>query len=799
VSFFEKLYTITDPTGKTSDKVLAYINENFKILEMTLRGKLHGNNIQDGSLDDLKIISADSWNSAYLGTVQYRTEGVPTNNPVPSGIDQEMTQNGTLDIKLLWDTYTQGDKKADLILLFWKKGESSGLGAPTINDNCIAFNVNTTGASYYTLEGVAPEKYYSFGIAAARRTENGLEIGDIQSPTSTPDWQDVTQGTPDYVGTIDGTTATVVKNNAVNAWGKFSGADNTLPSGNVEFNYADSTSKGGNAINTDAVGTQDATAVQNATINFNDRNDRKNTIPANPTIASDGSAIDHTTNTDGSVNISFEWGFSGSGDAYDIDGFIVYIHQSSSSSSYTFGTSEQEEQVYYVTSSKRAFILKGIPADKYYTFGIQAYRIVDQDIDSSGVLSSSIIQPSLSTENPYRPSATVAFAGDVTGTVDGTNASTVVANASNGATAYSETVNYRTTGAPTNNPTPTAIDVDTNKDGSIDIKLSWGTYTQGDKKADMLMLFWKKGASSGLGAPTVNDSCISFNVNTASSSFYIFEGLASEKYYSFGIASARRTENGLEIGAIQSPTSSPNWQDVTEGSPDYKGNIHDDGTIYSKTGAWLGRGEIESYDIIDSPGTNPRGLAWDGEYLWHADDSTDKIYKLNTSGTVISSFSSPGDNPQGLTWDGEYLWHAVLSTDKIYKLNTSGTVISSFSSPGTSPRGLTWDGEYLWHADDSTDKIYKLNTSGTVISSFSSPNTYPIGLTWDGEYLWNVDGDTDKIYKLNTSGTVILSFSSPGTYPVGLTWDGEYLWNSDFNAQKIYKFIAYSYRLVAQT
>lgn len=157
----------------------------------------------------------------------------------------------------------------------------------------------------------------------------------------------------------------------------------------------------------------------NTATNFNSRNDRIDTVPADPVVAIDGSAVDHTLNTDGSANISFEWSFNGSGDAYDIDGFVLYLHSSTSPGTYTFGTNPAEETVYYTTSDKRAFIINGVPADKYYTFGVQAYRMVDQDIDISGVLKSSIIKSSLVTEDPYQPSSSVAFNGDISGTLTG--------------------------------------------------------------------------------------------------------------------------------------------------------------------------------------------------------------------------------------------------------------------------------------------------------------------------------------------------------------------------------------------
>ena len=190
---------------------------------------------------------------------------------------------------------------------------------------------------------------------------------------------------------------------------------------------------------------------------------------------------------------------------------------------------------------------------------------------------------------------------------------------------------------------------------------------------------------------------------------------------------------------------------------------------------------------LDSPESNPLGLAFDGTYLWNADHSDDKIYKLDTSGNIIDSFDSPGAGPSGLTFDGTYLWHADYLLNKIYKLDTSGNIIDSFDSPGSNPIGLAFDGTYLWNADNSDDKIYKLDTSGNIIDSFDSPGLTPKGLTFDGTYLWNADWSDDKIYKLDTSGNIIDSFDSPGPNPDGLSFDGSYLWYSDSSDDKIYK------------
>jgi parallel beta-helix repeat protein len=152
---------------------------------------------------------------------------------------------------------------------------------------------------------------------------------------------------------------------------------------------------------------------------FNSRNDRLSTVPANPVVAGDGTAVEHTVNTDGSVDISFKWTFSGSGDAYNIDGFLVYIRSSTFSGAYVIGTTPSEEQVHPLPSTARAHILRGQPANLYYTFGVQSHRIVDPDVNASEILKSGIVQPSLAAEDPYRCSATVAFSGDITGTIGG--------------------------------------------------------------------------------------------------------------------------------------------------------------------------------------------------------------------------------------------------------------------------------------------------------------------------------------------------------------------------------------------
>ena len=95
----------------------------------------------------------------------------------------------------------------------------------------------------------------------------------------------------------------------------------------------------------------------------------------------------------------------------------------------------------------------------------------------------------------------------------------------------------------------------------------------------------------------------------------------------------------------------------------------------------------ESQAIVDSfpsPGNEPRGLAWDGEYLWCADAEAGFVYKLDPSnGTIVSSFPfAIGSNYGGITWsDDNNMW--IGNGSYVYKVDPiTGQQLYSFHCPG---------------------------------------------------------------------------------------------------------------------
>ena len=207
-----------------------------------------------------------------------------------------------------------------------------------------------------------------------------------------------------------------------------------------------------------------------------------------------------------------------------------------------------------------------------------------------------------------------------------------------------------------------------------------------------------------------------------------------------------------------------------------------------------------------APGTFPLGLAWDGQYFWNLDNDSLMIYKLTTTGDVVSSFPIPdGAGGGGLEWDGNYLWLADESAAILFKIDTTtGLSVEQFHLPSfgqTDPNGwgLAWDGQYLWHSEywDSA-MIYKLDPqNGQVVSSFSLPDSSLIlGITWAEGFLYGVNIDFASsggtLYKFEPSSGVILDSTFwEVPYPLGLVWDGQYFWNVSSRApngnQRIYQ------------
>jgi hypothetical protein len=300
--------------------------------------------------------NASNGNIAATDTTEIRKTGVPSNLPVPTTISTSQGKNGTRKVTLGWNAYVQGAIKAQRLLVLMIEGTT----APTIATATKHITLPPTATSY-TWTGLNPELQYSFGICATRNNAQGdVLYSSIVTPTSTPDWLGIN-------------TETVVIASDV----------------------------------TVGVGGQSLSTLSSGVTNFYTRNDQNYTTPTAPsavTIAKEG-----LLKSDGSVNLKFSWTYSlstASGNAANIDGFIVWVTTSTSTitpvSSGTVTTLSNTYSAHYLDRNKTSLIIEGVNSTDYYYVGVQAYRRVDEipgDVDpmkQNGLMLSTISFPAAS-------------------------------------------------------------------------------------------------------------------------------------------------------------------------------------------------------------------------------------------------------------------------------------------------------------------------------------------------------------------------------------------------------------------
>jgi len=149
---------------------------------------------------------------------------------------------------------------------------------------------------------------------------------------------------------------------------------------------------------------------------------------------------------------------------------------------------------------------------------------------------------------------------------------------------------------------------------------------------------------------------------------------------------------------------------------------------------------------------------------WHTiltvtGNTVDPIYHdLGPSSNIISnSFSSPGSEPRGLDWDGTNLWNIDSATDRIYKMNLAGGILASYyiGDLDNSPWGVSVGQGYIWFSGDENDRTYKLNLIDGILDSYFDDalirkySSYPSEVSYNRGILWHMNDlliDVDNGY-----------------------------------------------------
>lgn len=209
---------------------------------------------------------------------------------------------------------------------------------------------------------------------------------------------------------------------------------------------------------------------------------------------------------------------------------------------------------------------------------------------------------------------------------------------------------------------------------------------------------------------------------------------------------------------------------------------------------------------INSPGSGPVGLAWNGRYLWNSDFTTSKLYRIDPqSGAHDRELLCPG-NLSGLAWDGRSLWQSLHDGGTLRRINPETNdfdqTIMVWEHGWLS--GVAWDGGRLWVVSQQRGQIFQLDpTSGDVLHQIPAPMAGG-GLAYHDQALWlsapltmrfneaeqyfEWASETEQfaLLKLDpTSGEIIEQYPTD-FLAMGLAWVDDVLWLSCTSRQRLY-------------
>ncbi|MBN1567943.1 MAG: hypothetical protein JXA73_08845 [Acidobacteria bacterium] len=234
------------------------------------------------------------------------------------------------------------------------------------------------------------------------------------------------------------------------------------------------------------------------------------------------------TNPNGSVDLVLQFQFTQN--SMPATNFLVFYNATGAASQITDAAHSIDARSGTATYTVR---ILGINPTTYYSYAVAGYSVTKNGRSLTG------LQAPGSWQN-FRPAA----AANYTGNIDSVAASTVKANAANGQTAFSETVQFRGDLPPTNAPTTTGSDISAQQlsNGSHQVTLNWN-YTQGANIATHFAVFVKYGG----GSISVSDP--HFLVGANLRTIKLPTQLAPHTSYSFAIAALAVTKSGSTFNA----------------------------------------------------------------------------------------------------------------------------------------------------------------------------------------------------------------------------------------------------------
>lgn len=217
--------------------------------------------------------------------------------------------------------------------------------------------------------------------------------------------------------------------------------------------------------------------------------------------------------------------------------------------------------------------------------------------------------------------------------------------------------------------------------------------------------------------------------------------------------------------------------------------------------------KVEILEQFTAPGNGPVGLTFDGRFLWNADFSGGKVFRIDPkTGEHDIELVCPG-NLSGIAWNGRSLWQSLYDGGTLRRINPETNDFDQTIMVWEHGwlTGVAWDGDNLWTVSQQHGKIFHIDhESGDTIRDIPCPVAsggldFHNGSLWLAtatpmsfdptyeQFNWESDEQNFAILQLDPKDGTELARYTLDFVPLGLTWANDDLWISHVGAKKIYK------------
>lgn len=192
---------------------------------------------------------------------------------------------------------------------------------------------------------------------------------------------------------------------------------------------------------------------------------------------------------------------------------------------------------------------------------------------------------------------------------------------------------------------------------------------------------------------------------------------------------------------------------------------------------------LQKMTPIKVPEPSGLALSYDGKYFWAVSDEENKVFKLNLSGKIVSSFTVNGEDLEGVTViDSIKLAVIFERTREVLILDTLGNEISrqKFNLNGKLNEGLEGvcfnETERTFYLVNEKDPglLIKTDINFKVIfqNKLNLANDYSdICYSKDDNTLWILSDESKKIIQTDLEGNKLIEYKIKVTQPEGLVVD----------------------------